>query len=212
MPGGPNSSPRRDWPALPRSPAAVSALGFFSWYAFLDPRTARARSPLEATLLFALALGRRARARAVGCVRALLRAPHRHLARVPPCAGTSPSWATLCLLWLTFAAPAGLATAGPRDRARRALFCVGESARRGALQRDGPRRAASTFVVTRAPIIIIAELAAVIIGQRAGVHFSRLANPAARRVGALGRRALHRHRAATATPGPSRRSSRSIRC
>ena len=34
-----------------------------------------------------------------------------------------------------------------------------------------------TFVATRVPIIIIAELAAIIIGQRAGVHFAASANP-----------------------------------
>jgi len=68
-----------------------------------------------------------------------------------------------------------------------------------------------TFVVTRVPIIIIAELAAVIVGQRAGVHYAASENPLL----AVWGRWDAEHYIGIATSGysePSRRSFRSTRC
>jgi hypothetical protein len=87
-----------------------------------------------------------------------------------------PSWAALVLLWLILASPDGVSTQGRAIALALGMFGLLKlvvAARFNATVRD----VLVTFVVTRASIIIIAELAAVIIGQRAGVHFSASSNP-----------------------------------
>ena len=79
------------------------------------------------------------------------------------------TWAPFLLLWLTFALPVGV-THGSRILAvALACFCILKLVIAARFNQT-VREVAVDFLVTRAAIILIAELAAVIVGQRAGDH------------------------------------------
>ncbi len=162
------------WPAVVTVACAGLTAGFFTWYAYLT-RGPHRPMVLEAGLLLALIAGPL-------LALALWDAYARYFARRTDITYAAaliwdvPSWAALVLLWLIFAAPSGLSTQGRAVALGLALFSVLKllvAARFSATVRD----VLVTFVVTRVPIIIIAELAAVIVGQRAGVHFAASENP-----------------------------------
>jgi hypothetical protein len=80
------------------------------------------------------------------------------------------SWAPFLLLWLSLALPPAFTHGGARALAICAfLFCAAKVAF-GARFNQSVREVLVDFVATRTAIIVIAELAAVIIGQRAGQH------------------------------------------
>jgi hypothetical protein len=162
------------WPALITVAFAGLSASFFAWYAFLTHRP-RSGFTLEVTLLAAIVLG------PIAAV-ALWDAYGRYFAhRTDLDAGTAlrwdvASWAMLLLLWIVFVAPAGMSTLGRTAALAFGLFGVVKlliAARFNATVRD----VLVTFVVTRIPIIIIAEIAAIIIGQRPGTHFEASTNP-----------------------------------
>jgi len=162
------------WPAVVTVACAGASAGFFSWYVYLTHGPHRALL-LEASLLLALIAGPL-------LALALWDAYARYFAlRTDVSYGVAlrwdvPSWSALILLWMILAAPGGLSTQGRTVALAIALFGVIKllvAARFNATIRD----VLVTFVVTRVPIIIIAELAAVIVGQRAGVHFAASENP-----------------------------------
>jgi hypothetical protein len=79
------------------------------------------------------------------------------------------TWAPFLLLWLEFGLPPQWTHGGRILVAAFALFCILKvfiAARFNQTVRD----VLLDFLVTRAVIIVIAELAAVIVGQRAGIH------------------------------------------
>ena len=163
------------WPATIAVAVAGITLGFFGWYALaLRP----AHGPLfrEIALLVAIPIAvivtfsvweRYARMLAR---RASI--PYIHALRIDAIA-----WCAVPLLWLTLAAPLSAALDGKLIGIACALFALaklGAAARYNQTVRD----VAVTFIVTRIAIIVIAELAAVTIGQRPGEHFAASSNPA----------------------------------
>jgi hypothetical protein len=162
------------WPALVTVACAGVTGGFFTWYAYLTHGPHRPLL-LEASLLLALVIGPLV---ALGLWDAYARyfAHRTDVSYAAALHWDVPSWSALILLWLILVSPGGLSTQGRAIALAVALFCIAKllvAARFNATVRD----VLVTFVVTRVPIIIIAELAAVIVGQRAGVHFAASENP-----------------------------------
>ncbi len=162
------------WPAVITVACAGLTAGFFTWYAYLTHGPHSVTS-LEVSLLGALV---------AGPVLALLLwdAYARYFAQrtdidyATALRWDVPSWASLVLLWMILVSPEGISTQGRAVAVALSVFGLIKlvvAARFNATVRD----VLVTFVVTRVPIIIIAELAAVIVGQRAGVHFAASENP-----------------------------------
>jgi len=86
------------------------------------------------------------------------------------------SWFALTIAWLGFWPALGAEWMGRAIALAIGLFALTKlatAAKNNATVRD----VATTFIVTRLPLFIIAELAAAIIGQRAGIHVSVSTNP-----------------------------------
>ncbi len=105
------------------------------------------------------------------------------------------SWASLVVLWGTLLPPNASAGTERAAAIAVALFVVSKLAIAARFNRT-VRDVIVTFIVTRLPLIAIAELG--LDGDRAasGRALCRLGEPAARGLGALGRRALSRDRGA----------------
>ncbi len=86
------------------------------------------------------------------------------------------SWATLIVLWGTLLPPSGSAGTERAAAIAVALFVVAKLAIAARFNRT-VRDVLVTFIVTRLPLIAIAELASMVIGQRPGVHYAASANP-----------------------------------
>jgi hypothetical protein len=162
------------WPAVVTVACAGLTAGFFSWYGFLT-HGPHPGLLLEASLIVALLLGPLL---ALAAWDAYARY-FAHRTDVPYATALLwdvPSWAALVLLWLILASPDALSTQGRAVALALGMFGLLKlivAARFNASVRD----VLITFVVTRVTIVIIAELAAVIVGQRAGVHFAASGNP-----------------------------------
>jgi hypothetical protein len=162
------------WPAVVTVACAGLTAGFFCWYGYLT-HAAHGGPALEASLLLALVLGPVA-ALALWDSYARYFAHRTDVSYAVALRWDVPSWAALVLLWLILASPDGVGTQGRAVALAVAAFGLLKlivAARYNATVRD----VLVTFVVTRVPIVIIAELAAVIVGQRAGVHFAASGNP-----------------------------------
>jgi hypothetical protein len=162
------------WPALVTVACAGATAGFFSWYSYLTHAPGRPLV-LEASLLLAL-IGGPLLALAAWDGYARYFSHRTDISYATALRWDVPSWAALVLLWLILVAPQGLSTQGRAVAIAIGMFCLLKlvvAARFNATVRD----VLVTFVVTRVPIVIIAELAAVIVGQRAGVHFAASENP-----------------------------------
>jgi hypothetical protein len=86
------------------------------------------------------------------------------------------SWSPFLLLWLVYVLPLWLTHGGARLFFYCAvLFCLSKGAVAARFNLT-VREVTADFVVTRVAIIVIAELAAVIIGQRAGTHVQESRN------------------------------------
>ncbi|HEY5349021.1 MAG TPA: glycosyltransferase family 39 protein [Candidatus Lustribacter sp.] len=162
------------WPAVVTVACAGVTAGFLTWYAYLTHGPHRTVL-LETSLVLALIAGPLL---ALGLWDAYARkfAHRTDISYAAALRWDVPSWSALALLWLILAPPGGLSTQGRAVALALALFFVAKllvAARFNATVRD----VLVTFVVTRVPIIIIAELAAVIVGQRAGNHYSASENP-----------------------------------
>ncbi|MHB8151502.1 MAG: mannosyltransferase family protein [Bacillati bacterium] len=147
---------------------AGATLGFFAWYVALPALQNPVLSDLALPVLVAVGIiavlylwgayaGYLARRTGITLARSLQY--------------DSLAWIPMLLLWLSFALPPEL-THGARLFVACALLAalvkVGIAARFNQTVRD----VLVTFVLTRSAIIVIAELAAVTIGQRAGTHVS----------------------------------------
>jgi Gpi18-like mannosyltransferase len=162
------------WPAVLAVAAGGFSAGFFAWYAYLA-RGGHRPLVLEATFLAAIVLGPLL---ALGLWDVYARdfALRTDVPYAVALRWDTTSWATLVLLWITFAAPSGISTVGRTAALALSTFGLMKilvAARFNATVRD----VFLTFVLTRIPIVIIAELAAIIIGQRAGEHFAASTNP-----------------------------------
>ena len=86
------------------------------------------------------------------------------------------TWAPFILLWLTFVLPLAVTHGESRIFVTcAALFCVGKVLIAARFNQT-VREVSLDFLITRTAIIVIAELAAVIIGQRAGQHVQESSN------------------------------------
>jgi hypothetical protein len=162
------------WPAVLSVGIAGLTVGFFLWYALA------LRSPhgaLFLDLIWVLALG----AGLFGTLGGWI-AYSRYFARRARIDGITAlqydaiSWASLVLLWGTLLPPSG-----GHGTERATAVAVGGfvlaklivAARFNRTVRD----VALTFLMTRLPLLAIAELAAMVIGQRPGIHYAASENP-----------------------------------
>ena len=166
---------RAGWAAAAAVCAAGLTTGFFAWYALVS-RAQHGPVFLELTFLGSLAIG-------LGGTLTLWQVYARYLARrasIPlekALRYDAVSWATLLVMW------AGLfLSVGTNPTGRAVAFAIGLFALAkivvAALFNTTVRDVAITFLVTRIPIIVIAEIAAVVIGQRPGIHYAASTNPA----------------------------------
>jgi hypothetical protein len=162
------------WPAVAAVGAAGLTVGFSLWYAFAL-RSPHGAGFLELTLPIALLAGltgiyggwlayasyfaRRARVDEITALRY-----------------DSASWSTLVLLWGTLLAPSGALGSGRALAFALAAFVIAKVALAARFNRT-VREVVVTFVVTRLVLVVIAEIAAVVIGQRPGVHYAASDNP-----------------------------------
>jgi len=141
-------------------------LGFFAWYAVIVPRHQGAVS--EAGLVAGIAVG-------VLAALAIWIAYARYVARravVTPVRSLqydALTWLPFLLLWFTFVLPPQLTHGARLLVVALTLACVGKVLIAARFNQT-VREVLIDFAATRAAIIVIAELASVIIGQRAGTH------------------------------------------
>jgi Gpi18-like mannosyltransferase len=145
---------------------AGCTLGFFAWYAVVVPR----HNAVEINLgLFLGIVG--------GCAAAIVAwiAYARYFSRR---AGTTFSrslqydaltWIPFVILWLTFILPPALTQGARLLLVATALFCAAKVAIAARFNQT-VREVLLDFLATRVAVIVIAELAAVIVGQRPGTH------------------------------------------
>ncbi len=154
------------WAAFAAVVFSGLTLGFFGWYAVIAPRHHGAIGELG--LLAAVAGG------IAVAVAAWTTYAHYFSRR----AGITPvrglqydalTWSPFLLLWLTFVLAPQLTHGARLFLAALALFCLGKVLIAARFNQT-VREVLVDFAATRIAIIIIAELAAVIIGQRAGTH------------------------------------------
>lgn len=154
------------WPALAAVTFAGLTLGFFAWYAFVVPTHYAAESEIAllgttlAGVAFAIAAW-------LGYSRYLSHRAGITLAR--SLRYDALTWPPFLLLWLTFVFSSPLTHGARLFLFGAALFCIGKVLIAARFNQT-VREVLIDFGATRVAIIVIAELAAVIIGQRAGTH------------------------------------------
>ncbi|MEO8789112.1 MAG: mannosyltransferase family protein [Candidatus Tumulicola sp.] len=145
--------------------ATGATLGFFAWYALAVPSHAAAA---ELTLLASLVAGAAA-AIAVWSEYCRFFARRTGLSLGRSLQYDAATWLPFLLLWLTFVLPPQVTHGVRLLLLATALFCVAKLLIAARFNQT-VREVLLDFVATRAAIIVIAELAAVIIGQRPGTH------------------------------------------
>ena len=150
------------------------ALGFFLWYAAIT-HFGRAAPANESILLLSLVAG-------VAATFAAWYGYDLYFARragvglITAMRWDAPSWASISLYVLGFVLPVGLVSPSRSAALAAGAFALVKvlvAARFVHTVRD----VLSTFVVTRLPIIVIAELASIVIAQRPGAHIAESTNP-----------------------------------
>jgi Gpi18-like mannosyltransferase len=155
------------WGPLAAVAAAGLTLGFFLWYGFVVPKQDAMLSAAGLPLLLVIVL--------VAVVWAWQAYSDYFASRTGikfqrSLQYDAISWSVFVVLWLSFVMPLWLTHGGVRLFVYcAALFCIGKLAV-AARFNETVRDVSIDFVVSRFAIIVIAELAAVIIGQRAGTH------------------------------------------
>lgn len=150
------------------------SLGFFLWYV-LALRGPHGGTFLELSFLLALAAG------VVATFAGWIAYGHyfARRARVDEITALqydALSWCSLVLLWAVLLAPSGGTGTGRATAFAVAGFVLAKLVVAARFNRT-VRDVALTFLMTRLPMIAIAELAAMVIGQRPGVHYSASDNP-----------------------------------
>ena len=141
-------------------------LGFFAWYAVVVPRHNDVQSNLG--LLALTVVGPIAAAAAwIGYSRYFSRRTGITLSR--SLQYDALTWVPFWILWLTFLLPPQYTHGARLLLIAGAAFCVAKTLIAARFNQT-VREVLLDFLATRAAIIVIAELAAVIIGQRAGTH------------------------------------------
>lgn len=155
------------WAPLAAVAAAGLTLGFFLWYGFVVPKQDPTLTAAGLPLLVVIGL-----AAVVWAWQAYSDyfASRTGIKFQRSLQYDAISWSVFVLLWLSFVMPLWLTHGGVRLFVYcAALFCIGKLAV-AARFNETVRDVSIDFVVSRFAIIVIAELAAVIIGQRAGTH------------------------------------------
>ena len=161
-------------PAVAAVGIAGLTVGFFLWYA-VALRGPHGAAYLDVTWALSFVIG-------IAGVYAGWIAYGRYFARRAKVDETTAlqydaiSWTALILLWGLLLAPSGGHGTGRAAALAVGVFFLAKlviAARFNQTVRD----VAITFVVTRLPLIAIAELAAMVIGQRPGVHYAASTNP-----------------------------------
>jgi Mannosyltransferase (PIG-V) len=154
------------WPAFPAVVSAGLTLGFFAWYAVIVPRYHGALDELG--LIAGVLAG----------LLATVAAWNGYARYFSRRAGITPvrslqydalTWLPFLLLWLTFVLPPQLTHGARLFLFAITLTCIGKVLIAARFNQT-VREVLVDFTATRAAIIVIAELAGVIIGQRAGTH------------------------------------------
>jgi hypothetical protein len=161
-------------PAVLTVGAAGFTAGFFLWY------TVALRAPhgptfLEATWVLSLLLGI-AGVYAAWVLYAGYFARRARVDEITALRYDAASWASLVLLWGTLLAPSGGHGTGRAAAAAACVFVITKLVVAARFNRT-VREVALTFLMTRLPLLAIAELAAMVIGQRPGVHYAASTNP-----------------------------------
>ncbi len=154
------------WSALLTVALAGLTLGFFGWYALIVPRHHGAISELG---LLTGTVGGAALTVAAWFAYARYFSQRGGITLVRSLQYDALTWLPFFLLWLTFVLPAQLTHGARLFLVALALCCVGKVLVAARFNQT-VREVLTDFAVTRIAIILIAELAAVIIGQRAGSH------------------------------------------
>ena len=154
------------WPATVAVALAGLTLGFFAWYAYFVPGLSGAASEIG---LIGAMLGVTALAIAtwLGYSRYLSQRAGITLAR--SLRYDALTWPPFLLLWLTFVSSSPLTHGARLFLVAAAVFCIAKVLIAARFNQT-VREVLIDFAATRIAIIVIAELAAVIIGQRAGTH------------------------------------------
>jgi Gpi18-like mannosyltransferase len=162
------------WPAIVAVGAAGLSVGFFLWYAFAL-RGPHGAAFLDVTFPAALALG------LLG-VYGLWLGYGQYFSRraqideIVALRYDAVSWTALVLLWGVLLAPNGTHGTDVAIAIAFLLFVIAKIAIAARFNRT-VRDVAVTFIVTRLPLVAIAEIAAVVIGQRPGIHYAASTNP-----------------------------------
>jgi hypothetical protein len=161
-------------PAIAAVGVAGFTAGFFLWYA-VALRAPHTSAFLDPALFVALALGI-AGAYASWIAYAKYVARRARVDEITSLRYDAFSWAALLLLWGTLLPPSGGHGTGRAAVVSFGLFGLFKLAS-AALFNQTVRDVTVTFVVTRLPLLAIAELASMVIGQRPGIHYAASANP-----------------------------------
>jgi hypothetical protein len=157
------------WPAVIAVSAAGVTTGFFAWYAIIS-RAQHGPVFLEASFLAMLAGGM------VGAL-GLWHSYGRYFARRSDMTYARAlrydalSWAALLFMWAGLLAPIGANATGRSVAVALGAFALLKVVV-AAYGNRTVRDVAITFVVTRIAIIVVAEIAAIVVGQRPGVHYA----------------------------------------
>ena len=154
------------WPAVLAVLLAGVTLGFFGWYAVIVPRHHGLISELGLLTGF-LAGVLAANAAWIGYARYFSRRAGITLIR--SLQYDALTWLPFLLLWLTFVLPPQLTHGARLLLVALTVACVGKVLIAARFNQT-VREVLIDFAATRLAIVVIAELAAVIIGQRAGTH------------------------------------------
>jgi hypothetical protein len=146
--------------------ASGATLGFFTWYTVAIPSHSAVAA--ELTLLVSVPAGA-AIAIAVWSEYCRFFSRRTGLSLGRSLQYDAASWLPVLLLWLTFVLPPGVTHGARLLLFAVALFCIAKVLIAARFNQT-VREVLLDFVATRAAIIVIAELAAVIIGQRPGTH------------------------------------------
>jgi Gpi18-like mannosyltransferase len=154
------------WPALAAVALAGFTLGFFAWYAFVVPRYhgIASEAGLIGSSIFGIAF---ALAAWVGYARYF--SQRARITLVRSLQYDAATWPPFLLLWFTFVLSSQLAHGARLFLVAAAICCIGKVLIAARFNQT-VREVLIDFGATRLAIIVIAELAAVIIGQRAGTH------------------------------------------
>ena len=153
-------------PALMVGLAGLS-LGFFAWYIAVS-QSVRLLGLSELVFVLALPAGV-ATALAAWLAYASYFARRAGIDRARALRFDAACWAMLLILWLGIVQPSPLFTSGRVFAIALAMYALMKVAIAARFNQT-VREVSITFLVTRASIIVIAELAAVLIGQRPGDH------------------------------------------